>query len=287
MVTVCTVLPPPERPWLDAAASGCFITVHANSLWDALRAARRRQVDALVLSVHQCHSEELPVVARFRREFPTIPAVALVSHHDAELIDTLLKLGATGVRAAVDCTIPTGWRRLRELVGHPRSPVVAGILARVHAALDPAPDDVAAWFEAVARLAPVMPTVRGLARHFRIHPTTLMSRFWRARLPSPKTYLTGMRLLHAASLYLNPGLSHAEIARRLDYASRASLYRHLRVALGVTPGEFRVRFPFEVLLERYVGLLITPYRDTLRAFHPLIAGKRDQGPDAARVSWTG
>jgi AraC-like DNA-binding protein len=287
MVTVCTVLPPLERPRLDAAASGCFTTVHANSLWDALRAARRRRVDALVLSAHQCRVEELLVVARFRREFPTIPAVALVSHHDAELIDTLLKLGATGVRAAVDCTIPTGWRRLRELVGHPRSPVVARILTRVYRALDPAPDDVAAWFEALARLAPVIPAVRRLARHFRIHPSTLMSRFWRARLPSPKTYLAGMRLLHAAFLYLNPGLSNVEIARRLDYSSSASLHRHLRLALGVCPREFRIRFPFEVLLERYVDSFITPYRDTLRAFHPLTAGKRDQGPDAARVSWTG
>jgi AraC-like DNA-binding protein len=240
-----------------------------------------------VLSVHQCRSEELPVVARFRREFPLIPAVALVSYHDAGLIDTLLKLGATGVRAAVDCTIPTGWRRLRELVAHPPAPVAARILVRVQTALDPAPEDVAAWFEALARLAPVIRTVRGLARHFRIHPTTLMSRFWRADLPSPKTYLAWMRLLHAAFLYLNPGLSNADVALRLDYSSPASLRRHLRVALGVTPGEFRLRFPFEVLLERYVDLFITPYRDTLRAFHPLTAGPRDQGPDAARVSWTG
>jgi AraC-like DNA-binding protein len=287
MVTVCTVLPPPERPQVDAAACGCFTTVHANSLWDALHAARRGGVDALVLSVDQCSGEALPVVARFRREFPAIPAVALVSHHGVAVIDTLLQLGATGVRAAVDCTVPTGWRRLRELVAHPPAPVVVRILTRLHAALDPAPEEVAALFETLARLAPVIRTVRGLARHLRVQPTTLMSRFWRAGLPSLKTYLAGMRLLHAASLYLNPGLSNAAIARRLDYSSSSSLRRHLRGALGVTPGEFRLRFPFEVLLERYVDLFITPYRDTLRAFHPLTAGTRDQGPDAARVSRTG
>src|SRR6266853_1463930 len=130
MVTVCTVLPPPERPRLDAVGDGCFTTLHASSFRDALRAARRKRVDALVLSVHACRSDELPAVARFVREFPAIPAVALVSRHDRSATETLLKLGATGVRSAVDCTEPAGWQRLRDLVGHPASPVAARILAR-------------------------------------------------------------------------------------------------------------------------------------------------------------
>ncbi len=50
--------------------------------------------------------------------------------------------------------------------------------------------------------------------------------------------------------------------------------------LGVTAGEFRRRFPFDVSLTRYVDLLITPDRETLRAFHPLNAGVGDQGPNA-------
>src|SRR2546428_12286211 len=57
--------------------------------------------------------------------------------------------------------------------------------------------------------------------------------------------------------------------------------------LGVTAGEFRRRFPFEVSLERYVDLLITPYRETLRAFCPLNAGLWDQGLNAPRVSRPG
>src|SRR5213594_2625206 len=121
MVTVCTVLPPLERPRLDAVGDGCFTALHANSFRDALRAARRKRVDALVLSVHSCRGDELPAVARFVREFPAIPAVALVSRHDREVTETLLRLGATGVRTAVDCTEAAGWRRLRDLLGHPPS----------------------------------------------------------------------------------------------------------------------------------------------------------------------
>jgi AraC-like DNA-binding protein len=283
MVTVCTVLPPTERPRVDAAGNGCFTAVHANSFRDAVRAARRKRVDALVLSVHSCRGEELPAVARFVREFPAIPAVALVSRHDREATETLLKLGATGVRTAVDCTEPAGWHRLRDLVAHPASPVAARILARVVPALGDSGGDVRVFFEALARLAPVLSTVRRLARHLRICPSTLMSRFYRAALPSPKTYLAGMRLLHAAYLFLNPGLSVGDVAYRLDYSSPQSFGRHLKAMLGVTAGEFRRRFPFDVSVERYVDLLITPYRETLRAFTPLNAGMWDQGRNAARV----
>src|SRR5881628_3294439 len=191
MVTVCTVLPPPERPRIDAAGDGCFDTLHADSLREALYVARRRRVDAVIISVHRCHGEALPGVARFVREFPAIPAVALVSRYDREATETLLRLGATGIRTAVDCTEPGGWRRLRDLLGHPASPVAARILARVIPAAGGASEDVRVFFEALARLAPVLSTVRGLARHLRISPSTLMSRFHRAGLPSPKTYLAG------------------------------------------------------------------------------------------------
>jgi len=281
MVTVCTVLPVPERPRIDAVGDGCFDTLHADSLREALRIARTRRVDAVVISVHRCHGEALPVVARFVREFPAIPAVALVSRHDREATETLLRLGATGIRTAVDCTHPEGWSRLRDLVGHPASPVAARILARLGPALGGVAVETRLFFEAVTRLAPALSTVRGLARHLRVRPSTLMSRFHRAGLPSPKSYLAGMRLLHAAYLFQNPGLSVSDVAYRMDYSSPQSFGRHLRAVLGVTAGEFRRRFPFDVALVRYVDLLVTPYREALRAFHPLHAGLWDQGPNAA------
>ena len=293
MVTVCTVIPAPERPRLDAVGDGCFDTLHTESVREALYVARRRRVDAVIISVHRCHGEGLPGVARFVREFPAIPAVALVSRHDREATETLLRLGATGVRNAVDCTDPEGWRRLRDMVGHPVSPVAARIVARVIPALVGDSSDrllseeTRAFFEALARLAPALSTVRGLARHLRVRPSTLMSRFHRASLPSPKTYLAGMRLLHAAFLFQNPGLAVSDVAYRLDYSSPQSFGRHLRAVLGVTASEFRRRFPFDVALARYVDLLITPYREALRAFHPFNAGSWDQGPSAAAVSRAG
>src|SRR5256886_7783087 len=131
MVTVGTVLPPPERRRIAGAGDGCFDTLHADSLREALYVARRRRVDAMVISVHRCDGEALPGVARFVREFPAIPAVALVSRHDREATETLLRLGAPGARAAVGCTEPGGWRRLRGIVGHPASPGAGRILSQL------------------------------------------------------------------------------------------------------------------------------------------------------------
>src|SRR3989449_10850284 len=253
MVTVCTVLPPTERPRVDAVGDGCFATLHADSFRDVLRAARRRRGDALVLAVQRGRGDELPVVARFVREFPAIPTVALVSRHDGAATEALLRLGATGVRTAVDCTEPGGWRRLRELIAHPASPVAARILGRLVPALEGAPDDARIFFEVLARLAPVLTTVRRLARHLQMRPSTLMSRFYRGGLPSPKSYLARMRLLHAAYLLQNPGLSVSDVAYRLHYSSAPSSGRHLRGMLCRTPGGARRRFACCRVLAGYVA----------------------------------
>ena len=280
MVTVCTVLPQDERPRVEAAGSGCFATLHAESVREAHETVRRGRVDAMLISVHYCRDgDALPGVARLVRDFPSIPAVALVSRRDPRAGETLLQLGAQGVRTAVDCTDAAGWHRLRHLVGRPASPVTVRVLDRLRPALHDATGEARLFFEAVARLAPVLPTVRAIARHLRHRPSTLMSRFYRAGLPSPKSYLAGMRLIHAAYLLESPGLSVADVAHRLDYSSPQSFGRHLRAMLGLSAGEYRSRFPFDVALSRYVDLLITPYREALRSFRPLNAGLGDQGPD--------
>src|SRR5437773_12438061 len=125
MVTVCTVLPPPERPRLDAAGDGCFTTLHTGSFRDALRAARRKRVDALILSVHTCRTDELPAVPRFVREFPPIPALPLLSPHDRGATAPLPQLGATRTRSGADCPAPRGGRRLRARLGRPAPPGAA------------------------------------------------------------------------------------------------------------------------------------------------------------------
>lgn len=269
MVTVCTVLAPPQRPRVDAAGRGHFLAFHCDTVHDALCAARERRLEALIVSPDACDAAALAGLARFVGEFPAIAAIALLSGAAPDAWDRLLELGASGVRRAVDCSAPTGWQRLRTLVGRPASSAAARIAARLVPALGGPDTEAAAFFDLLARLAPVMRSVARLACHLQLERVAFEARFHRARLPTPKTYLAGMRLLHAAHLLLNPGLSLSAVVTELDYGWTGSLNRHVRRLFGVTASEFRTRFPFALLLERYVDRLILPYRDTLRAFHPL------------------
>lgn len=279
--TVATVLLPDERARVEAAGQDCFVTLHADTLDDAIRQVRRRAVDAVFLSVHRCDEAAFPRVAQFVREFPQVPAVALISRPDHEAPGRVLSLGASGVHAVVDVSEPSGWGRLRELLREPSSPVAASVMGQLDRDLAGAPPDCRLFFEIVVRRAPDLRTVRRLAIVLRVVPSSLMSRFYRTNLPSPKTYLAHARLLHAAYLFRNGGLSIADISNRLDYSSPQSFGRHLRALLGVTAGEFRRRLPFEAAVARFRERFVTPYRGRLLAFHPLGTRPGDHGQATA------
>jgi AraC-like DNA-binding protein len=276
--TVAAVLLPGERLRVDAAGNGCFAVVHRDSFSDAVRVVRERAVDAVLLSVHRCPPEQVETVRHLVHEFPGIPTVALVSQHDPSSTEMLLRLGASGVQQVVDVTTPTGWNRLRQVVGQPATRAAARIQGPILTALSEAPPDARLFVEAMIRLAPDTPTVTALAERLYVRPSTLMSRFARAGLPSPKNYLSAVRLLHAACLFESAGLSVADVAYRLEYSSPQSFGRHLRAMLGVTALEFRRRFPFPVAMERFVELMVEPYREVWRDFHP-VAGVQTGGAD--------
>jgi len=126
MVTVCTVLPPPERPRIDAAGDGCFDTCMPTPCGSAVRRAppARRRRDHLV---HRCHGERCRRRA-LRREFPPFPRWRL-SRGTTARRRRRCSAWVLPVCAAPWTAPPDGWRRLRDLVGtrvagrdpHPRS----------------------------------------------------------------------------------------------------------------------------------------------------------------------
>lgn len=270
--TVATVLLPVERSRVDAAGSGCFAVVHRDSIPEAVRMVRERPIDAVLVSVHRCQPEQVEVLGSLVREFPGIPTVALVSHHDPGATEMLLRLGASGVRQVVDVTSPAGWSRLRQVVGQPATRAVARIQGPILDALAEAPADARLFMEALIRLAPDTPTVAVLSQRLYVRPSTLMSRFARAGLPSPKNYLAAIRLLHASYLFETAGLSVADVSYRLEYSSPQSFGRHLRAMLGLTALEFRKRYPFPRALTRFVEMMVEPYVAIWRTFHPIAAG---------------
>ena len=267
--TVAAVLAPAERASLDAASIGCFSVLHRSTVPEAVLAVRERAIDAVLLSVHQCAGERSEAMDQLIRGFPGVPTVALVTRHDAAASETLLRLGANGVRQVVDVTAAAGWTKLRQLIAEPATRGAARILAPVLAALPELTADARVFLELLIRLAPEVSAVRILAARLQIKPSTMMSRFCRAGLPSPKTYLAAVRLLYAAQYFEGGGRSVADVAYRLDCSSPQSFGRSLRAMLGITPGEFRRRFPFPVALERFLSQLVAPYEMIWERFHPL------------------
>jgi AraC-like DNA-binding protein len=266
---VATLLEPGERPRLDVAAEGRFSTLHARSLRETVAAVRQRPVAAVLLSPRCIEREHLPGVADLVRGFPGVPTLAVLSRHDGWASQRLLDLGACGIRRVIDLGGREGWVRLRELVAQPTRSTEAAILERVVPAIGEATPACRRFFEVLVRIAPQVTTVRALARRLELGASTFMSRFFRARLPSPKRYLAAVRLVYAAGLLESPGLSIADVSYRLDYSSPQSFGRHLRTVLGMTAGEFRQRQRFDTALDDFLSRLITPYRPRFRDFHPL------------------
>jgi len=271
---VAAVLRPDERSRVEAAGTGWFSLLHGDTIPDAIRTVRERPVDAVLVSVHQCRDGQLDALDHLVRGFPGIPTVALVSRHDEAGSETLLHLGASGVRQVVDVTGPEGWHRLRRILGQPVTRDVARIQGPVLQALGEVPPDTRLFFEALIRLAPDLPAARTLAERLGVRSTTLMSRFARAGLPSPKSYLAAMRLVHAALFFERPGYTVADVAYRLDYSSPQSFGRHVRTLLGITSSELRRRFPFEAALARFIALMVVPYLGVWEGFRPL--ARRDR-----------
>lgn len=271
---VAAILRPEERTRVEAAGMGWFSVVHGDSIPDAIRVVREREVSAVLVSVHRCPGPEAPEVDELVRSFPGIPTVALVSRHEPRDSEVLLQLGASGIRQVVDVTDPDGWQRLRQVLGQPTSREAARIQGPILEALGEIPPDARLFFEVMVRFAQDLATARELSQRLGLQPTTLTSRFARVGLPSPKNYLAATRLLYAVLLFEHPGYTVADVAYRLEYSSPQSFGRHVRSLLGITGTELRRRVTYVVAMERYLATLILPYRSTWAGFRPLGRGGR-------------
>jgi AraC-like DNA-binding protein len=130
-------------------------------------------------------------------------------------------------------------------------------------------EDCWRFFEALFTVPPRVSTVRGLAQALDVVPSTLMSRFFRARLPTPKRYLACARLVRAARLFENAGFSVANVANHLDYSSPQSFGRHVRRLMNLTAAEFRDRYDGEGMLQHFRETLVLPHAAALRQLQPL------------------
>jgi AraC-like DNA-binding protein len=206
------------------------------------------------------------------REFPRVPAVALLTETQNSTPHTTLALGQLGIRTLVDARLPAGWQTLRNLLAVQGSnDLLRSALAQISLDLPGVSKDCWRFFELLFDTSPKISTVRQLARHLNILPSTLMSRFFRAKLPAPKRYLSLARLIRAARLFENPGLSVARVANHLDYSSPQSFGRHVRTVMRMSPVRFRTTYDGQGMLQFFRTDLVLPYVDVLLTFRPSAA----------------
>jgi AraC-like DNA-binding protein len=230
---------------------------------------REHSVTALLLSPTITKLNALSEIRGLVSKSPGVTTVAVLADDWPTSHDALLGLGSCGVRQVVNLAEREGWNRLRALVDQTGGESGQVIARELLLALEGASDDARHFFAVVARVAPDTVTVRALATKLEIDASTLMSRFFRAKLPAPKTYLSMTRLLYASYFLEMPKVSVAATANALHYSSPQSFGRHVRTTLGLTAGEFRRELPMRAALDHYVARLIAPYRDTLKSFRPL------------------
>jgi AraC-like DNA-binding protein len=264
------MIEPVERQRVDAAGAGLYRTIHRDSLREVIRDLKERRISAVIVSVGRCVREEPAQMAAVVRAFPRIPTLALLSSAGDTTAEAVLALGNCGIRTLIDVREPAGWSRLRALLGlEATKDIYRLVIAALREDLRGVPDDFWRFFEALFSPEFRVSTVRQLARRLNVLPSTLMSRFFRARVPAPKRYLAFARLIRAARLFENPGLSISDVANHLDYSSPQSFGRHVRTLLSITAGEFRCTYDGERMLGRFRRELVLPNLDLLRELRPL------------------
>jgi AraC-like DNA-binding protein len=269
LLPISTLLTPAERPGVDAAGEGYYQTLHRESIDDVIRDLKSRQVHAVLVSV-ACASVHAGRVASLVREFPRVPAVALLSDVELKTPHAVLALGQSGIRRLVDVRQAAGWRELRgALMAESGDGGQRGVLGQLAMDLSGAPEDCWRFFETLFVCSPRVGNVRQLSVLLDIVPSTLMSRFYRAHIPAPKRYLAMARLVRASRLFENSGFSIANVANHLDYSSPQSFGRHVRTLLEMTAGEFRNCYDGNGMFERFRAELVLPHLSVLQTLRPL------------------
>ncbi|MDX2183353.1 MAG: helix-turn-helix transcriptional regulator [Gemmatimonadaceae bacterium] len=284
---LATLLRPQDRDRVEAAGAGLVDARHRESIDELHRDLRLARVDAVLVSVDQCDAKTAQGLARCVREFPLVPAYALLGTDVANAVPTALALGRAGVRRLIDVRSPAGWNELRHLLAQERQQGVESRLRSMFREALPAMNsDARRFFDALAAGASRLRTVRELCRVLGVRAPSVTSRFYRAGVPAPKRFLAMTRLVRAAALLENPGLSISQVAYRLGYSSPQCFNRHVRRWSGQTAATFRSANGLDRMLQVFRRELIDPYVTQLEQLRPY-GGPRVQRPPVAGGRPTG
>src|SRR5258708_21869156 len=190
---VVTLLTDAERVHVDAVGEGYYQTIHHENVDDLIHDLKSQRIRAVLISV-TCAGRQASRVASLVREFPRVPAVAILTEFETRTPHLFLALGQSGIRRLVDVRSPSGWRELRgALMADTGDNGQRGILGQLAIDLAGVPEDCWRFFETLFTCSPRIGNVRLLAGYLGVLPSTMMSRFFRAGAPPPKQYLATAR----------------------------------------------------------------------------------------------
>ena len=102
LMPVSTILTPGERVRVDAAGEGLYSALHRESLDEVLSDLRERKSGAVLISIARYGLQSSARMAAMVREFPRVPAMALLTETQQSTPQHLLALGQLGVRILID-----------------------------------------------------------------------------------------------------------------------------------------------------------------------------------------
>ena len=276
---VSTWLTPRERQQVDAAAPECVRAMHRDELQSLRRDLERNDADGALVSAARVDRSALPTLAALVLGFPAYSIIGIVSDVPEHVaISASLLFGQAGILTVADVRTARGWQDFRRLCDCARQPdafmrhALSSILADVACDdTEPCSRGLAEFFRQV--FSPRLTSAKELSGELGVQPSTLMSKFFRAGLPSPRQYVAYARLVWAAHLGEQPAISISAIATRLNASSPQSFHRSVRTLMGMSAAEFRRRYDGAKALEHFRSRLVAPYRDALSHFDPISDAK--------------
>ncbi len=282
--TVVTVLQREVRPKFDLATGHFVRSIHVSTLDEAIAYAYQNDVSATVLYAGTIAAAD-PILVRDLAVGGRNGFSMLLTDENPVESNLLLRLGACGLRHVVNVHSRDGWSSLRSYLAEATTAPAPAIRRGIAEAVQDLPRDAGRFFDSLVWLAPKVKTAKQLSAQFGYCASTLSSRFLRMGLPSPKRYLADTRLLFAAAMLEDSGMSVASVSARLQYSSPQCFARHVRQALGLTLSAFRYRYSGMRMLPRYVSQLIDPHRHRMHLLEGLFISSNQVASDQAANSY--
>ena len=270
-----TCVTPRERQQIDAASVDCVCSIHRDSIEALELDLARTEVDGALISGALMGRESEPALAAIVRGFPAHSIIGLIGEiEENDAIAASLSFGHAGIRAVVDVRTSRGWGEFRQLCDRAQQPdafmrtALASVLREIAAEDGRSCSSGLGEFFRLA-FSPRLTSAKELAGHMGVQTSTLMSKFFRAGVPSPKQYVAYARLIWAAHLGETPAMSISAIATRLNASSPQSFHRTVRTLTGMSAAAFRREFDGPRALDYFCARLVRPYRDALYRFDPV------------------